>query len=375
MTESIASSPADPLVMHVITNFTGNAGAETMLARLLHRTSHSTVVVPLIDVSERNRRLSENPLVSFTPLGCRATGAGAVLDIGRASLRLRSLIRARQPSAVMCWMYHAMVVGTVASKLAGGRQRLFWNVRQSLDDPAALTRSTRLAVVAAKHLSSRPFGIIYNSARALERHVAYGYRDHNSSVIPNGFPMPEPSESRSRPRLLGIAGRYHPQKDYGTFFSAAALVAKSHPDIRFVAVGKGVEGTNAELRQSMEKAGLSPDAIELRGEQSDMSRFYEEIDGLVLSSRTEGFPNVVAEAMGHGKPVVGTDVGDTAAIIADTGFVCPPRYPEALAEAMRALLALSSSQYAALCGAARERVRRNYGLSPISERYDALLAG
>lgn len=45
-----------------------------------------------------------------------------------------------------------------------------------------------------------------------------------------------------------------------------------------------------------------------------MPEFYQSIDLLVLSSRTEGFPNVIAEAMSFGKPIVTTDVGDAAAV-------------------------------------------------------------
>ena len=84
----------------------------------------------------------------------------------------------------------------------------------------------------------------------------------------------------------------------------------------------------------MAAAGLPEAAIELRGQVDDMAAFYRDIDVLVLSSRTEGFPNVVAEAMSHGKPVVTTDVGDAALVVGDTGVVVPPRNEQALAEGM-----------------------------------------
>jgi glycosyltransferase involved in cell wall biosynthesis len=368
-------APGRRVIMHVITNFTARAGAETMLARLLQSSVEDrVVVVPLMDVSERNRILSANSAVCYKPLHCRPFGANLLFDLGRASFRLRDIIREEKPHAVVCWMYHAMILGALGSRLAGNSHKLFWNVRQSLDDPKSLSYSSRLAVAAARRLSTQPSAIIYNSQRALELHRAYGYRNQNSIVIPNGFPLP-PLATSQRPhaRVLGIAGRYHPQKDHATFFRAAALAARGHPDLRFIAVGNGLTVDNETVTTAMNKAGLTPDKIELRGEVDEMSLFYSDIDGLVLSSRTEGFPNVVAEAMSYGKPVIATDVGDTAAIVAETGFVCAPQDPEALAAAMRNLVSLPSSEYASLCRSARKRIETHFGLADIAARYRAVL--
>ena len=73
--------------------------------------------------------------------------------------------------------------------------------------------------------------------------------------------------------------------------------------------------------------------------------------------------------MSYGKPVVTTDVGDAAAVVGDTGFVVPPRNPEALAVAMRSMLDLSPESYAGRARAARDRVQAEYALPAIIEKY------
>ncbi|MDW9485952.1 glycosyltransferase [Sinorhizobium meliloti] len=358
------------MIMHVITNFTASAGAETMLARLLHgATDERIVVVSLIGVSERNRRLADNPRVDYVPLA-----AASLAALPGAILRLARLIRKEQPDVILCWMYHAMVAGTLAAGMARHRAPVFWNVRQSLDDPASLTRSSRVAIAAAKLLSQRPTGIIYNSARALDLHSAYGYANRNAVVIPNGFDLPQLAASEPRTvRRIGIVGRFHPQKDHGTFFKAAAQVVKTHPQAVFSAAGNGLVRDNAAVIELMTQAGLPAHAIDLRGEISDMPAFYQSIDLLVLSSRTEGFPNVIAEAMSFGKPIVTTDVGDAAAVAGKAGIAVPARDPQALAGAMRAFLDLPEAEYARYARTARERVESEYAIAAVTAKYSDFL--
>jgi hypothetical protein len=333
------------MIFHVITNFSARAGAETMLARLLSASHEGRiVVVSLMDISARNRELAANPNVEYVPLHSRS-----VLSVGGAVSRLSGLIRTERPSAVLCWMYHAMIVGSVAARMSGTGAPVFWNVRQSLDDMAALTRSSRIAISLAKHLSAMPTGIIYNSSRAMQAHTAIGYSDRNAVVIPNGLDMPAGVDiSPRQAKVFGIAGRFHPQKDHETFFKAAALVAPERPDIRFLAAGNGLSRDNPEVLRLINAAGLPPDRIELRGEVDDMASFYREIDCLVLSSRTEGFPNLVVE---------------------NTGFIVPPRDKKALAGAMEALLALSPADYASLAAAARKRVEHEYSMPMVASKY------
>ena len=357
------------MIMHVITNYMANAGAETMLARLARASSERALIVSLIDISERNQLLSGDR-VRFERLKMHSS-AGAASGV----FHLARLISLEKPSVILCWMYHACIAGLLAQRLSLHSVPLFWNVRQSLDDPAALSRSTRAALRICKYLSYMPTGVIYNSSRSLELHRRFGFENSNVEVIPNGFDtVEERPRVRLTPHVFGIAARFHPQKDYETFFLAATLLLKQRSNVRFVAAGAGLSRDNVEVRNMMSAAGLPEAAIELRGQVDDMAAFYRDVDVLVLSSRTEGFPNVVAEAMSHGKPVVTTDVGDAALVVGDTGVVVPPRNEQALAEGMRRMIDLGQDDYAALSLAARQRIAARFSLAQIANRYGSFLA-
>ncbi len=74
------------------------------------------------------------------------------------------------------------------------------------------------------------------------------------------------------------------------------------------------------------------------GQRSDMPAIYAAADFAISTSAFgEGFPNVIAEAMAAGLPVVATDVGDSRWIVGSTGLVVPPRDPHGMAAAVRAL--------------------------------------
>lgn len=358
------------MIMHIITNFGDIGGAETMLIRLLQASPEKALVVSLKDVSERNQRLVGDQVE------CVALGMNSWTRYAGAGIRLMRLIRREKPKAIVCWMYHAMVAGMIAGRLARNAAPIYWNVRQSLDDVNVLSRSSRAAARASRMLSRLPDGIIFNSDRAMELHRKYGFKNNNIKVIPNGFPKVEVMRgNRQSPMIYGIAGRFHPQKDHALFFKAAAQLSAQEDDVRFIAVGRGLNWENETIRTLISDAGLPGSAIELWGETDDMQSFYRCIDVLVLSSRTEGFPNVIAEAMSYGIPVVATDVGEAAVIVGDTGKIVPAGDAIALCNAMKLMHDLPMSEYSELSKAARQRINDNYSLEKICEQYHGFLSG
>ncbi len=118
---------------------------------------------------------------------------------------------------------------------------------------------------------------------------------------------------------------------------AVARVQERTPAIRLLLVGDG--DLRGDLEAQARSLGLS-ETVTFAGHRTDVPKALAVFDVFVLPSLWEGMPNVVLEAMAAGLPVVATAVGGTPEVVVDgvTGFLVPPRDPDALAEAITRLL-------------------------------------
>ena len=103
-----------------------------------------------------------------------------------------------------------------------------------------------------------------------------------------------------------------------------------------------------------------------------MPRLTAAMDIASSSSYGEGFPNVVGEAMACEVPCVVTDVGDSALIVGDTGYVVPPRDSKALAQTWIKLIEMGYEGRKKLGTASRKRIMENFNLENIVDRYETL---
>ncbi len=106
--------------------------------------------------------------------------------------------------------------------------------------------------------------------------------------------------------VFGIVGRIAPIKNHELFLRAAAIVARRVPRSRFAIVGGGSE--IEELRRAAAELGIG-ERVRFTGVRTDLSAVYSDLDAVVLTSRNEGTPLSLIEAMAAGLPVVATNVG------------------------------------------------------------------
>jgi glycosyltransferase involved in cell wall biosynthesis len=181
--------------------------------------------------------------------------------------------------------------------------------------------------------------------------VGYGVAEADKiNVIPLGFDL-EPFLSShihggefrreigysDEHKLIGIVGRIFPIKNHALFLDAAARISARERNARFVIVGDGVSRRMVENQaRELGIRGL----VLFTGWRRDLPRIYADLDLLVVSSDNEGTPVSAIEAMASSCPVVATRVGGLPDLIKDhkTGRLVPPRAPEALANAVLALL-------------------------------------
>ncbi len=131
------------------------------------------------------------------------------------------------------------------------------------------------------------------------------------------------------------------EKDHGNLLSALAQVVASGRDFRLVVVGTGMTADNAELADLVRASGIA-DRLHLLGRRDDVAAVMNGLDVHILSSASEGFPNVVAEAMCCGTPCVTTEAGDVPLIVGDAGWIVPTGDPAALARAVTQALGAMS---------------------------------
>ncbi len=168
--------------------------------------------------------------------------------------------------------------------------------------------------------------------------------------------------------ILGTVANFAQEKGYPYLLEMASQVLEAYPQAWFLIVGSGP--LEEEIKQKARKLSYS-DRILFAGSRPDVPDLISAMNVFVLASVREGFPNVLLEAMGLGKPVVAARVGGIPELIDSgrNGILVPARDAQALAEAVIHCLKdpLSASR---LGNEARRTVTENFSLDRMLNQYE-----
>ncbi|MDQ8173532.1 MAG: glycosyltransferase [Gemmatimonadota bacterium] len=269
----------------------------------------------------------------------------------------------------------------------------------------ALATASRLPAVArprvvlglrSSNYDARPTGLKARAVRTLTRFCTHtadlliansragldSYRTIVSSapaglVVPNGVEVERfapSSTARVRWRrdwsipldatIVGHVGRLDPVKDHELLLRAFALACADDESCHLVCVGHGEPSRALALGQLAESLGIA-NRVHLVGGYLETSTLYPAFDVLALTSRREGFPNVVAEAMSCGVPAVVTDTGASADIVAGFGEVVPVGAIGAFADGLSRLL---SRRSVTLSQDSRSHIATHFSLNTAASR-------
>jgi glycosyltransferase involved in cell wall biosynthesis len=174
-----------------------------------------------------------------------------------------------------------------------------------------------------------------------------------------------------RPFILG-AGRLVHQKGFDVLIRAFALVAEERSSLRLAIAG---EGPQAEALRDLVAELHLDDRVIFLGAVSELPTLMREADAFVLSSRYEGFPNVLLEALACDLPVIATDCPSGPRDIlhgGEFGLLVPCEDPEALAGALRRVAGDASLR--ARLSALASQVTAKYAVDRVVARWEELLA-
>jgi glycosyltransferase involved in cell wall biosynthesis len=216
-----------------------------------------------------------------------------------------------------------------------------------LDLPA---RSAALRAVVAEAVASLD-AVVAVSRKMADAAEALAPPRRPVEVIPNGadtslfFPRPT-GEARTRLGLpaegavVSYVGKLVPRKGVDTLIEAMGLLARRERPVPLL-LAAGIGELRPDLERRARELGVAAH-VRFLGKipHEDVPLAIAAGDVFVLPSLSEGLPTVVCEAMACGRPVVATAVDGTPEIVRDgeTGFLVPPRDPEALARALARVL-------------------------------------
>jgi glycosyltransferase involved in cell wall biosynthesis len=354
-------------------------GAERVAATLANAWSargHQVAIVTLAPESLDSYPL--HPDVKRIALGLAWKSGSIAAAIGFNMRRigaLRRVLRQLSPDVVLAMMTTSNVLAVLAMLGSGV--------------PVVTSERT--------HPGSSPIGRLWGMLRrytyphaqavvALTRESAEWLETHcpgsRTTVIANPISWPlTAAEPRKDPgdtvasgrRMLLAVGRLSPEKGFDCLIRAFARVADAHSQWDLVILGEGPERPRLERHVEQSRVGAR---IHLPGRAGNIGDWYARADLFVLSSRFEGFPNALVEAMSYGCPAVSfdCDTGPRDVIRPDVDglLVAPARGEDGLADALSQLM--SDDDRRRQMGARARDVRERFSLASICQQWEALFS-
>lgn len=365
-------------IAHITTSLV-NGGSEAAMFRLICSSGeHRHVVISLTGSGVYESLLQERGVTVYC---LQFKGVGLTI---KPFLELRRILKFENPNVIQAWMYHANLIGGVIARLLG-KKAIFWNLRTSnpqLDSSGRMTQwVNRISALFARYIPAR---IISCAHRVTDVHIKMGYPENMITTICNGYDL-SVLNFRENERLLlraqwevaegtfllGIVARWHPQKNHRLFLDAMSQARSSVNHLwKLVFVGPDMDYDNADLVALLHEFDMFNDVI-LVGPHENIPAVMSALDLHVLTSTDEGFPNVIAEAMACLSPCISTDVGDSAYIIGDTGWINPARDAKALSENIQeAFLSYSDiASWKVKCASARKRILEMFSIEVMTKQY------
>jgi glycosyltransferase involved in cell wall biosynthesis len=301
---------------------------------------------------------------------------GSVASLLSGLRRGASFVRGFQPDVIHSHNFHGNMLGR-AFKVCDRQAALVSTIHNVYEGGRARMLAYRLS----DGLTDRVTAV---SEAVAKRYVGLkAVAESKCVVVTNGIEtgefMPDAERRGAIRKEMGVGdefvwlavGRNAVAKDHANLIQAFGLVGREFPQAQlWIAGGSGGVGRKTYGGISMPHGAL--DHVRKLGVRRDIPALLDAADGFVLSSAWEGMPLAIGEAMAMEKPVAATDVGGVRELVGDSGAMVPAKDPNALAEAMLAIMRRPAVARAEIGRVARERILNLFGMDAKADEWEGL---
>lgn len=283
-----------------------------------------------------------------------------------ASKKYRELINAFKPDVIHSHMVHANIFTRI--------NRIGTNVPKLISTAHSNNEGGQLrmkAYRATNFLADLTTNVSENACREFTKKGAISKSD--IQTVYNGIDLKRFKFDGLTLKEKSIdfiaVGRFHDAKDYPNLIKAFKIFLDKNSvnNMNLKIVGQQDELIFPLLDKSVKELDLK--SIEFLGVRNDVSNLLNQSKFFISSSKYEGLPTVVIEAMASGCFVIATDCGGTAEIMGDTGTLVPPQDSQALTAAIQKALSLSDEEIAQNNIKARKRIEELFSLEKSVEKW------
>ena len=142
--------------------------------------------------------------------------------------------------------------------------------------------------------------------------------------------------------------------------------------LHLLIAGRDVTHDTPNIAALVAATGLPRDRFQLLGARGDVAELLSSMDIFVMPSRSESFPNALAEAMAVGLPAIATNVGDCRVVLDDDRFITTD---DTLADGLARMILLDADEQHAVGTRNRQRIAERYTLEKMTAAFDRVFAG
>ncbi|RZG75956.1 glycosyltransferase [Acinetobacter wuhouensis] len=282
----------------------------------------------------------------------------------KASKKYKSIIKEFKPDVVHAHMIHANIFARL-NRIGCKVQKLICTAHNS-------NEGGNLRMLAYKYtnfLSDINTNVSNEASASL---IAKGaFTDKNLITVYNGIDLAKFNKIDLLNDNAGInfisVGRFNEQKDYPNLLNAIASIKNQlNENVTFSIAGDGE--LRSEIEALIKSRGLQQ-YVQLLGKRSDIPELLNQSNFFILSSKHEGLPTVVMEAMACLTYVISTDCGGSAEIMGDTGKLVPINDSASLGKAILEAINLKDIEVKENNDKARKRIEKEFSLQSSIEAW------
>lgn len=287
-----------------------------------------------------------------------------------------SIIKNYQPTVLYSYLEMSNVLSGVTKLICRHNYKLVWGKRSADLELKKYPLFLQIEHKLEKVLSRAPQLIICNSNAGKQYLESLDYKSR-LVVVPNGIDVKKyinldiagadekVNDYRQNNFIFLAVGRHDAAKDYDILIRAFILAFSGTANVKLIIVGRIIDAISfAGLNTLLLESGVL-DKVQFIDEVSNVVPYYSNADVFVSSSYTEGFSNVLLEAMLHGLPPIITDAGDNKIIAEDCGRIVARRDAYALSSAMTWIYGKTQNERNLIGANARQRIINYFSIQTL----------